>query len=164
VNEHVLYGAMVGGPLSNDRFWDWRDDWVQAEIALDYNAMIPTLAAMQVSRLYADQGLDTDSAADEQCFRSILRPSTGGRVLDSIRTTLRRRLALQRRAVWRRDRRYRYRHGSRSCPYLWVHLLGVQEEKVLFQIGSDGSLERNINWDTRRGKTPLYIIIRQSSI
>jgi endoglucanase len=47
---HVLYGAMVGGPLANDRFWDWRDDWVQTEVALDYNAMIPTLAAMQVSR------------------------------------------------------------------------------------------------------------------
>jgi endoglucanase len=47
---HVLYGAMVGGPLANDRFWDWRDDWVQTEVALDYNAMIPTLAAMQVSK------------------------------------------------------------------------------------------------------------------
>ncbi|GFZ42444.1 hypothetical protein JCM24511_00159 [Saitozyma sp. JCM 24511] len=45
---HVLYGAMVGGPLANDRFWDWRDDWVQTEVALDYNAMIPTLAAMQL--------------------------------------------------------------------------------------------------------------------
>lgn len=45
---HVLYGAMVGGPLSSDLFWDWRDDWVQTEVALDYNAMIPTLASMQV--------------------------------------------------------------------------------------------------------------------
>lgn len=51
VNERVLYGAMVGGPLSNDRYWDWRDDWVQNEVALDYNTMIPTLAAMQVSCL-----------------------------------------------------------------------------------------------------------------
>jgi hypothetical protein len=48
---HVLYGALVGGPLANDRFWDWRDDWAQTEIALDYNAMIPTIAAMQVCRL-----------------------------------------------------------------------------------------------------------------
>ena len=47
---HVLYGAMVGGPLYTDKFWDYRDDWVQNEVALDYNAMIPTLAAMQVSR------------------------------------------------------------------------------------------------------------------
>ena len=51
LNEHVLYGAMVGGPLANDRFWDWRDDWIQTEIALDYNAMVPTLAAMQVRPL-----------------------------------------------------------------------------------------------------------------
>ena len=51
MNEHVLYGAMVGGPLANDRFWDWRDDWIQTEIALDYNAMVPTLAAMQVRPL-----------------------------------------------------------------------------------------------------------------
>ncbi|OCF75093.1 endoglucanase [Kwoniella mangroviensis CBS 8886] len=51
---HVLYGAMVGGPLDNDRFWDWRDDWVQTEIALDYNAMIPTLAAMQLLNQTSD--------------------------------------------------------------------------------------------------------------
>ena len=43
-----MYGALVGGPLSSDKFWDWRDDWVETEVALDYNAMIPTLAAMQV--------------------------------------------------------------------------------------------------------------------
>lgn len=30
---HVLYGAVVGGPLENDRFWDWRDDWVQTEVS-----------------------------------------------------------------------------------------------------------------------------------
>nr|ODN85568.1 endoglucanase [Cryptococcus depauperatus CBS 7841] len=51
---HVLYGAMVGGPLSNDLFWDWRDDWVQTEVALDYNAMIPTLASMQLMNNTAD--------------------------------------------------------------------------------------------------------------
>ncbi|KAL0242126.1 hypothetical protein I308_105755 [Cryptococcus tetragattii IND107] len=51
---HVLYGAMVGGPLSSDLFWDWRDDWVQTEVALDYNAMIPTLASMQLLNNTAD--------------------------------------------------------------------------------------------------------------
>ncbi|KAK8861677.1 hypothetical protein IAR55_002500 [Kwoniella newhampshirensis] len=51
---HVLYGAVVGGPLSDDRFWDWRDDWVQTEVALDYNAMIPTLASMQLLNNTAD--------------------------------------------------------------------------------------------------------------
>lgn len=47
-NLRTLYGAVVGGPLANDLFWDWRDDWVQTEIALDYNAAIPGIAAMQV--------------------------------------------------------------------------------------------------------------------
>ena len=46
---HVLYGASVGGPAKNDKFWDFRDDYVQSEVALDYNAMIPTLAAMMVA-------------------------------------------------------------------------------------------------------------------
>lgn len=46
---HVLYGAIVGGPLKSDNFWDWRDDWVQTEVALDYNANVPALAAYQVS-------------------------------------------------------------------------------------------------------------------
>jgi endoglucanase len=45
---YVLYGAVVGGPLKNDKFWDWRDDWVQNEVALDYNANVPALAAYQV--------------------------------------------------------------------------------------------------------------------
>ncbi|WVQ78882.1 hypothetical protein IAT38_000973 [Cryptococcus sp. DSM 104549] len=54
VEAHVLYGAMVGGPLSDDRFWDWRDDWVQNEVALDYNAMIPTLASMQLKNGTSD--------------------------------------------------------------------------------------------------------------
>jgi endoglucanase len=61
VPAHVLYGAVVGGPLENDQFWDWRDDWVQTEvssrlgygadmqIALDYNAHLPEIAAIQVS-------------------------------------------------------------------------------------------------------------------
>lgn len=44
----MLYGAIVGGPLKSDKFWDWRDDWAQCEVALDYNANIPTLAAWQL--------------------------------------------------------------------------------------------------------------------
>ncbi|WWC88048.1 uncharacterized protein L201_002951 [Kwoniella dendrophila CBS 6074] len=51
---YVIYGAMVGGPLSDDKFWDWRDDWAQNEVALDYNAMIPTLASMQLINGTAD--------------------------------------------------------------------------------------------------------------
>ncbi|TKY90885.1 hypothetical protein EX895_000883 [Sporisorium graminicola] len=45
---HVLYGAVVGGPDKQDRFFDIRDDWPETEIALDYNA--PFIAAV-VSRI-----------------------------------------------------------------------------------------------------------------
>jgi len=45
---YVLYGAVVGGPDKQDRFYDIRSDWVETEIALDYNAPILTLTAMHV--------------------------------------------------------------------------------------------------------------------
>jgi endoglucanase len=45
---HVLYGAVVGGPDKNDNFWDERSDWVQTEVALDYNAPLLSLAAWKV--------------------------------------------------------------------------------------------------------------------
>ncbi len=48
---HILYGAMVGGPLESDKFWDYRDDYIETEAALDYNAMIPTIGAMMVRGL-----------------------------------------------------------------------------------------------------------------
>ncbi|CAG5117186.1 unnamed protein product [Candidula unifasciata] len=37
-NPHVLTGAVVGGPDSNDNYKDDRNDYVQNEVALDYNA------------------------------------------------------------------------------------------------------------------------------
>ncbi|KAI0265157.1 family 9 glycosyl hydrolase [Gloeopeniophorella convolvens] len=42
---YVLYGALVGGPDKQDRFWDIRSDWPETEVALDYNAPLLTLAA-----------------------------------------------------------------------------------------------------------------------
>ncbi|KAI1789054.1 Six-hairpin glycosidase [Ganoderma leucocontextum] len=42
---YVLYGGVAGGPNSEDLFWDLRSDWVQNEVALDYNAPMLTLAA-----------------------------------------------------------------------------------------------------------------------
>jgi len=45
---YVLYGGLVGGPDKYDRFFDLRDDWPEAEVALDYNAPMLTLAAMHV--------------------------------------------------------------------------------------------------------------------
>lgn len=46
---HVIYGAVVGGPDKNDDFWDERKDWVQTEVALDYNAPMLYLAAWKVA-------------------------------------------------------------------------------------------------------------------
>ncbi|KAG8806506.1 hypothetical protein FRC19_007223 [Serendipita sp. 401] len=46
---YVLYGAVVGGPDKNDDFWDERRDWVQTEVALDYNAPLLTLVAWKVA-------------------------------------------------------------------------------------------------------------------
>ncbi|KAH9002361.1 family 9 glycosyl hydrolase [Lactarius hatsudake] len=45
---YVLYGAVVGGPDNKDNFYDIRSDWPETEVALDYNAPMLTLAAMQV--------------------------------------------------------------------------------------------------------------------
>lgn len=45
---HIIYGAVVGGPDKNDNFWDERSDWVQTEVALDYNAPLLSLAAWKV--------------------------------------------------------------------------------------------------------------------
>ncbi|KAI9447798.1 family 9 glycosyl hydrolase [Lactarius indigo] len=45
---YVLYGAVVGGPNNKDNFYDIRSDWPETEVALDYNAPMLTLAAMQV--------------------------------------------------------------------------------------------------------------------
>lgn len=42
---YVLYGGVVGGPDKNDQYWDLRSDWVQSEIALDYNAPLLSLIA-----------------------------------------------------------------------------------------------------------------------
>ncbi|KAJ8661935.1 hypothetical protein O0I10_002266 [Lichtheimia ornata] len=47
--EHVLYGAVVGGPDHDDKFYDQRSDWAQTEVALDYNAPFQGLVAHQLS-------------------------------------------------------------------------------------------------------------------
>ncbi|KAJ3723121.1 9 glycosyl hydrolase [Lentinula raphanica] len=47
-NTYILYGAVVGGPDRFDRFFDIRSDWVENEVALDYNAPMLTLTAMHI--------------------------------------------------------------------------------------------------------------------
>ncbi|RCI06304.1 hypothetical protein CU098_011691 [Rhizopus stolonifer] len=49
VEAHVLYGAVVGGPDKDDKFYDDRNDWAQTEVALDYNAPFQGLIAYQLS-------------------------------------------------------------------------------------------------------------------
>lgn len=45
---YILYGAVVGGPDKNDQYWDLRSDWVQSEVALDYNAPLLSLIAYAI--------------------------------------------------------------------------------------------------------------------
>lgn len=46
-NPQTLVGALVGGPDKNDNYNDARDDYVQNEVAIDYNSGIQSsLAAM----------------------------------------------------------------------------------------------------------------------
>lgn len=47
--DHVLYGAVVGGPDENDNFYDIRNDYRQTEVAIDYNAPFQSLMAYQIS-------------------------------------------------------------------------------------------------------------------
>jgi len=51
-NPHILYGALVGGPDSNDRYTDNRADYIKNEVACDYNAGFQSAVAglLQLSR------------------------------------------------------------------------------------------------------------------
>jgi hypothetical protein len=44
-NPHVLTGALVGGPDSNDNYKDERSNYVSNEVATDYNAAFQGLLA-----------------------------------------------------------------------------------------------------------------------
>ncbi|GLH01831.1 Endoglucanase [Gryllus bimaculatus] len=49
-NPNVLYGALVGGPDEWDNYVDRRDDAVQNEVALDYNAAFQGVVAALAAR------------------------------------------------------------------------------------------------------------------
>lgn len=51
-NQHVLYGALVGGPDATDGYIDDRTDFIQNEVAMDYNAGFTGA----VARLYQQFG------------------------------------------------------------------------------------------------------------
>ena len=51
-NPQILYGALVGGPDANDdNYKDARDDFIENEVALDYNAGFQSLLAGLVEKL-----------------------------------------------------------------------------------------------------------------
>ncbi|CAG8735225.1 15667_t:CDS:2, partial [Racocetra persica] len=52
--QHVLYGALVGGPDKNDQFSDSRTDYAQTEVAMDYNAPFQSLMAYQMINSHSD--------------------------------------------------------------------------------------------------------------
>ena len=64
-NQHILYGALVGGPASVNDFdyQDVRNDYVRNEVALDYNAAFTGALA----RMYENFGGDplTDSQLND---------------------------------------------------------------------------------------------------
>lgn len=56
-NPHILLGALVGGPDVNDGYADDRTDWIQSEVALDYNAgFMGGVAGLQ--RIMGGDGFD----------------------------------------------------------------------------------------------------------
>ncbi|MEM7595440.1 MAG: glycoside hydrolase family 9 protein [Cyanobacteria bacterium P01_A01_bin.83] len=56
VNDHILYGAVVGGPESADDFSynDRRNDWVTNEVGTSYNAPFAGAAVQQYENLGGD--------------------------------------------------------------------------------------------------------------
>lgn len=54
-HKHVLWGALVGGPRSNDQHSDTTNDWIDNEVTIDYNAAFVGAAA----GLYLRYGDDT---------------------------------------------------------------------------------------------------------
>ncbi|CAG8798239.1 38020_t:CDS:2 [Gigaspora margarita] len=50
--KYPLYGAIVGGPSMNDSYLDLRNDIIQSEVALDYNAAFQGIMAYYVIDTY----------------------------------------------------------------------------------------------------------------
>jgi hypothetical protein len=68
-NRHVLFGALVGGPGFNDGYVDDRTDYVQNEVAMDYNAGFTGA----VARLYQEfGGFTLDETVDAAPLASLL--------------------------------------------------------------------------------------------
>ncbi|EPB90432.1 hypothetical protein HMPREF1544_02798 [Mucor circinelloides 1006PhL] len=68
--KYLLYGAVVGGPDKDDKFYDIRDDYAQTEVALDYNAPFQGLIAHQLSTGAADPPYVTITTPRPQVSRT----------------------------------------------------------------------------------------------
>lgn len=60
-NRHILYGALVGGPTSAGEYEDARDNYINNEVACDYNAGFTAL----LCKMTAEYGGTTDAAFPE---------------------------------------------------------------------------------------------------
>ena len=60
-NRHILYGALVGGPTSEGEYEDARDNYINNEVACDYNAGFTAL----LCKMTAEYGGTTDAAFPE---------------------------------------------------------------------------------------------------
>ncbi|MDG9667268.1 glycoside hydrolase family 9 protein [Hahella sp. CR1] len=85
-SRHLLVGALVGGPDSNDNYADDRGDYVKNEVATDYNAGFTSALA----RLYLDFGGDPipdnafpqAEAKDEEFYVEAKLNSSGPRYVE----------------------------------------------------------------------------------
>jgi endoglucanase len=61
-NEHILYGALVGGPIAADDFNynDVRDDYLSNEVATDYNAAFTGALARMYDMYGGDPLIDAE--------------------------------------------------------------------------------------------------------
>ncbi len=79
-NRHILYGALVGGPGSDDSYTDSRTDYTRNEVATDYNAGFTGALA----RLYAEYSgaplanFPPAQTPDDQFFVEASVNSSGG--------------------------------------------------------------------------------------
>lgn len=53
-NPNVLYGALVGGPDQRGNFKDDRSDYIQSEVAVDYNAGFQSAVAGNFNLSYLE--------------------------------------------------------------------------------------------------------------
>ncbi len=63
--QHILFGALVGGPDSNDNYTDDRNNYINNEVACDYNAGF-TGALAKLYKTYGGKTLVNFGAVEEQ--------------------------------------------------------------------------------------------------